>query len=107
MIELSITWVNRAADTSRSPLAAAVVATHSAARLEAVYISGEYGRSALPVDAHTTWGTPAAAAAYSTLRVPSTFVVTVRCTSTSASAGERWAATWKMTSGLTCAISSS
>jgi hypothetical protein len=39
-VELSITWVNRAADTRRSPLAAAVVATHSAARLEAVYISG-------------------------------------------------------------------
>src|ERR1700679_1383479 len=99
-MELSITWVNRAADTRRSPLAAAVAATHSAARLEAVYISGEYGRSAFPVDAHTTWGTRAAAAAASTLRVPRTLVVTVPCTSASASAGERWAATWKMTSGL-------
>src|ERR1700729_3381449 len=103
MIELSITWVNRAADPSRSPPAAAVVATHSAARLDAVYISGEYGRSALPVDAHTTWGTPSARAAPSTLWDPSALVVMVRCTSTSASAGERWAATWKMTSGLTSA----
>src|ERR1700733_14047386 len=103
-MELSITWVNGAADTRRSPLAAAVVATHSAARLEAVYISGEYGRSALPVDAHTTWGTPAAAAAVSTLRAPSTLVVTVPCTSTSARAGERCAAGWKMPSGLPCAM---
>src|ERR1700688_4811817 len=106
-MEMSLTWVHRAADTRRSPLAAAVVATLAAARLEEVYISGEYGRSALPVDAHTTWGTLAAAAAVSTLRAPSTLVVTVPCTSTSARAGERCAATWKMTSGLTCAMISS
>src|ERR1700722_1301946 len=106
-MELSTTWVNRAPDTRSSPVAAATEAVHSAARLDAVYISGEYGRSALPVDAHTTWGTPAAAAAASTVRVPSTLVVTVRCTSTSARAGERCAATWKMTSGLTCAMTSS
>src|ERR1700729_3573199 len=106
-MELSTTCVNRAAETRRSPLAAATEAVHSAARLDAVYVSGEYGRSALPVEAHTTWGTPAAAAAASTLRAPSTLVVTVAGTSTSARAGERCAATWKMTSGLTCAMTSS
>src|SRR2546421_12489296 len=105
MIELSSTWVNRHADTSMSPAAAADAPIHSAARLDAVYVSGEYGRSALPVDAQTTCGTPATAAAASTLRDPSTLVVTVRCTSISASAGERCAATWKMTSGRNSAMS--
>src|ERR1035441_10885742 len=93
MIELSSTCVNRPAETSMSVLAATVEETHSAARLEAVYISGEEGRRALPVEAQTTCGTPASAAAMSTLRVPRTLVDTVRCTSTSASPGSRWAAT--------------
>src|ERR1035437_3037122 len=41
----------------------------------------------------------------STLRVPRTLVDTVRCTSTSASPGSRWAATWKIKSGLTSPMS--
>jgi hypothetical protein len=41
MIELSRTWVNRPAETSMPVLVAMPDETHSAARLEAVYISGE------------------------------------------------------------------
>src|ERR1700722_16459567 len=107
MSELSSTGGSRPAETKRSPRAATLDETHSAARLEAVYTSGEKGRSALPVEAQTTWGTPAASAASSTLRVPRTLVDTVRCTSTSARAGSRCAATWKITSGCTSRISAS
>src|ERR1039458_7275439 len=82
MIELSATWVNRLALTSMPLLAATPAETHSAARLEAVYTSGDQGRSALPVEAHTTCDTPACTAAASTLRVPSTLGDTVRRTST-------------------------
>src|SRR6266496_2576490 len=67
-MELSRTWVNRPAEINMSLLAASPDATHSAARLDAVYMSGEYGRRALPVEAHTTCGTPASAAAVSTTR---------------------------------------
>src|SRR6266571_6730605 len=105
MIELSSTWVNRPAEISMSLLAATPDATHSPARLDAVYISGEYGRRALPVEAHTTCGTPASAAAVSTVRVPSTLVDTVRCTSTSARPGSRCAATWHTRSGWISLIS--
>src|SRR5215469_13451771 len=80
MIELSTTWVNRAEANlvPAPPRAAAADTTHSPTRLDAVYTSGEYGRSALPVDAVTTSGTPAASAAATTFRTPSTLVVTVR-----------------------------
>src|ERR1041385_8035924 len=94
MIELSRTWVNRPAEISMSLSAATPDATHSAPRFDAVYMSGEYGRRAWPVEAHTTCGTPASAAAVSTVRVPSTLVETVRYTSTSARPGSRCAATW-------------
>src|ERR1700677_154412 len=106
MIELSRTWVNRPAEQSMSLAPATVDATHSAARLDAVYMSGEYGLRALPVEAHTTCGTPTAAAAVSTLRVPSTLVETVRYTSISASPGSRCAATWNSRSGRMSPISS-
>ena len=53
MIELSTTCVNRPAEQRMSPVAL-TEAIHSAARFEAAYTSGEYGRSALPVDAQTT-----------------------------------------------------
>src|SRR6266516_4208508 len=76
---------------------------HSAARFDAAYTSGEYGRSALPVDAYTTWGTPDRSAAETTFLVPSTLVVTVGWTSRSASPGSRCAATWNSTSGRTSA----
>ena len=59
------------------------------------------------MDAQTTCVTSAAAAAASTFRVPRMLVVTVRCTSTSASDGSRWAARWKITSGRTRATSRS
>src|SRR5882724_1536499 len=99
MIELSRTWVNRPTEISIPLPAATVDATHSAARFDAVYMSGEYGRTTLPVEAHTTCGTPASAAAVSTVRVPSTLVDTVRCTSSSARPGSRCAATWNTRSG--------
>jgi hypothetical protein len=90
-----------------SLLAATSDAAHSAARLDAVYMSGEYGRRALPVEAHTTCGIPTSAAAVSTVRVPSTLVETVWCTSTSASPGSRCAATWNTRSGSISPISAS
>ncbi len=42
MVELSRTWVNRPAEISMSLPAATPDATHSAARFDAVYMSGEY-----------------------------------------------------------------
>jgi hypothetical protein len=60
MIELSRTWANRRPEISMSLPTASPDATHSAARLDAVYMSGEYRRKAFPVEAHTTCGTPAA-----------------------------------------------
>ncbi len=78
MIELSTTWVNLAAEYLARPRRAAPAMSHSAARLEAVYTSREYGRRALPVDANTTSRTPYSSAEQITWRVPSTLVVTVR-----------------------------
>src|SRR5215813_1168405 len=109
MRELLTTWVNLAAEyTVRAPArAAAADMIHSAARFDAAYTSGEYGRSALPVDAYTTWGTPHRSAAATTFLVPSTFVVTVGWTSRSASPGSRCAATWNSTSGRASATTDS
>src|SRR2546430_16701702 len=107
MTELAGTRVTRPAEIRMPLLAATPDATHWAARLDGVYMSGEYGRRALPVEAHTTCLTPASAAAVSTVRVPRTLVDTVRCTSTSARPGSRCAATWNIRSGLISRISPS
>jgi hypothetical protein len=101
MIELSITCVNLPAAQVSSPRRAASATSHSAARLEAVYTSREYGRRALPVEANTSCDAPASSAAAMTCLVPSTLVVTVRWTSRSASPGSRCAARWNTTSGRT------
>ena len=101
MIELSITCVNLAAAQVTSPRRAASATSHSAARLDAVYTSREYGRRALPVEANTSCGTWASSEAAMTFLVPSTLVVTVRWISRSASPGSRCAARWNTTSGRT------
>ena len=67
MIELSITCVNLAAAQVTSPRRAASATSHSAARLDAVYTSREYGRRALPVEANTSCGTWASSDAAMTL----------------------------------------